>query len=138
MVNSSSMPSSTIATRLSSSSATLISIFFFIPQTFVGAIGYPSLRAGHAWGPGVAWSAGCGLCFPVWYTPGKFLLESVAFYHGCANIRFTSAGISASLRLGIFNQDPMTRLRMQKTDQPGQALPGLLIDHRDATRPGSR
>src|SRR6266568_1239290 len=53
MVNSSSMPSSTIATRLSSSSATLMSIFFFIPQTFVGAISYPSLCAGHAWALGL-------------------------------------------------------------------------------------
>jgi hypothetical protein len=103
MVNSSSMPSSTIATRLSSSSATLMSIFFFIPQTFVGAIGYPSLRAGYAWGTEVYWSAGCGLCFPLWYTLGKFMSESVAFYQGYANIRFALAGVSESLWLGIFN-----------------------------------
>jgi hypothetical protein len=31
----------------------LMSIFFFIPQTFVGAIGYPSVRAGYAWSTGV-------------------------------------------------------------------------------------
>jgi len=80
-----------------------MSIFFFIPQTFVGAIGYPFLCAGHAWRPGVAWSADCGLCFPAWYTMGKSMLESVAFYQGSANIRFTSAGILESLWLGIFN-----------------------------------
>ena len=44
------------------------------------------------------------------------MLESVAFYQGCANIRFTSAGISESLWLGIFNQDSMTRLWVQKTN----------------------
>jgi hypothetical protein len=139
MVNSSSMPSSTIATRLSSSSATLMSIFFFIPQTFVGAIGYPSLRAGHAWAlefPG-DWSAGYGLCFPSWYTMGKFLSESVACYQGCANIRFTSTGMSESLWLGIFDQDSMARLRVQKADQPGQSLPRVLIDNRYATCLGS-
>ena len=42
--------------------------------------------------------------------------ESVAFYQGCANIRFTSAGISKFLWLGIFNQDSMTRPRVQKTN----------------------
>jgi hypothetical protein len=65
------------------------------------------------------------------------MLESVAFYQGCANIRFSSVGISESLWLGIFNQDSMTRLRMQKTDQPGQSLSRVLIDNRYATRLGS-
>jgi len=77
-----------------------------------------------------------GCASPVWYTTGKFMLESVTFYQSCANIRFTSAGLSESLGLGIFNQDSMTRLWMQKPDQPGQALPRVLIDNRYATRLG--
>ena len=47
---------------------------------------------------------------------------------------FTPAGSSKLLWLGVFDQDTMTRLGVQKTDQPGQALPGLLIDKRQAAR----
>ena len=63
--------------------------------------------------------------------------ESVAFCQGYANTCFTSAGASASLWLGVFNEDPMTRFRVQKTDQPGQSLPRVLIDNGYAARPGS-
>src|SRR5215471_16746764 len=137
MVNSSSRPSSMIATRLSSSSATLMSIFFFIPQTFVGAISYPSVRAGYAWGTGVGGHAGCGRCFPVWYPLRKPMPESVALYHACANIRFTSAGIFARLWLHVFDQNTTACLRVQKTDHPGQSLPRIWVDNGDATRLGS-
>jgi hypothetical protein len=77
-----------------------------------------------------------GCASPPWYTSGKFMFESVAFYQGCANIRFMSVGSAVCLGLGIFDQDSMTRPRVQKTDQPGQSLPRVLIDNRYATRLG--
>src|SRR5438270_10224947 len=63
--------------------------------------------------------------------------ESVALYQGRANIPFTPASISTLLRLGVFDQDPMTGSGVQKTDQPGQTRAGLLIDDGQATRLGS-
>src|SRR5262245_1607530 len=51
---------------------------------------------------------------------------------------FTPASISLLLRLGILNQDAMAASGVQKTDQPGQARPGLLVDDHQAPRLGSR
>src|ERR1051326_4519169 len=107
MVNSSSTPSSTIATRLSSSSATLMSIFFFIRQTFVGAMSYPSGRARHAW----PWS---GLGYWMWarlpliphyrevYARKCSMLTRLCQYdfHTCEHL--------VLLRLSVFDQDPIT------------------------------